>query len=251
MMYIFSWSTSHAFKLFSTPHLFTLCILMLVLITMGIFKNRLRHPVTSFVVRICIALVLVLTEYSFHLWFIYHQKWDVTTTLPLQLSSISLFLAVFLLLTRRFFLFEITYFVGSASALLAMITPDLGVYGYPHFRFFHFFIAHGGIIVAAFYMIMVEKYKPTYLSIWKTFLSLNLFVILIFMLNLFLDANYMYLMAKPLSNTLLTYLGPWPIYLLSLEGIAILAFHLLYLPFIFTKWTNTSNDHSGTTQFNS
>lgn len=251
MMYLFSWSTSHDFKLFSTPHIFALCILGFVLISVVIFRNRLRNPITNVIVRISIALILIVSELSFHIWFIHHEKWDITTTLPLQLSSTSLFLAVFLLLTRRFFLFEMTYFVGSASALLAMITPDLGVYAYPHFRFIHFFIAHGGIIVAAFFMIMVEKYKPSYLSIWKAFISVNLFVVLIFMLNLFLDANYMYLMAKPLSDTLLSYLGPWPIYLLSLEGITILVFHLLYLPFTIAKWTNTSNDHFSTTQFNS
>lgn len=250
MMSFFSWSTSRDFVLFSTPHILSLCILVIVLLSMLILKTQLRHPLTNVVVRINIAIVLAMSELSFHLWFMYHEKWDISTTLPLQLSSISLFLAVFLLLTRRFVVFEIIYFVGTASAILAMITPDLGVYAYPHFRFVHFFIAHGGIVVTTFFMIMIEKYTPTYKSVWIAFVSLNLYVSLVFILNLLLDANYMYLMAKPSSNTLLTYLGPWPFYLLSLEGITIIAFHLLYIPFTFTKWINTAKDNSKTTQFN-
>lgn len=249
MMGSFSWFTSRDFALFSTPHILALCILVIMLFLMIILKNQLRHAVTNFVVRISIAIVLVLSEISFHLWFIYHQKWDIATTLPLQLSSISLFLAVFLLLSRQFLVFEITYFVGTASAIFAMMTPDL-VYAYPHFRFVHFFIAHGGIVVTTFFMIIIEKYNPSYKSVWIAFVSLNLYVSFIFMLNLLLDANYMYLMAKPLSNTLLSYLGPWPFYLLSLEGITIIAFHLLYIPFIFSKWTNTAKNISSTTQFN-
>ncbi|WP_347552505.1 TIGR02206 family membrane protein [Pseudalkalibacillus hwajinpoensis] len=234
----FSWSTDHDFSLFSNEHLVVLGTIVVMMILMFLFRNNLREHSLNFIFRIGIAIIILLSEASFHIWFIYHNEWDVAVGLPLQLSSISLFLAVFLVLTKNRSLFEITYFAGAGSAILAMLTPDLGVYGYPHFRFFHFFVAHGGIVIATWSMIIVEGFVPSYRSIWKAFFALNAYVTLIFILNITLNANYMFLMEKPLSNTLFAYLGPWPWYLLSLEGVAIVAFHLLYLPFTFSKWLN-------------
>lgn len=37
-----------------------------------------------------------------------------------------------------------------------MLTPDAGLYGFPHVRFFQIFISHGSIVAAAVYMTAVE-----------------------------------------------------------------------------------------------
>ncbi|PFG02961.1 putative integral membrane protein (TIGR02206 family) [Bacillus sp. es.036] len=229
----FSWFTESSFTLFSFPHLLTLFLVGSCIIGMFLFRKTLRNKLPNLVIRLMIAYLLLLSEISFHAWFAYYNEWSITTALPLQLSSISLFLAIALVLTKNKTLFPITYFAGSASALLAMITPDLGPYAFPHFRFFHFFIAHGGILLATCFMIIVEKAFPSYRSLWMSFAGLNIYVLLLFPLNLTLGSNYMFLMKEPASQTLISYLGPWPFYLLSLEVITIIVFHLLYLPFHF------------------
>ncbi|WP_226659783.1 TIGR02206 family membrane protein [Pseudalkalibacillus hwajinpoensis] len=229
----FSWFTESSFTLFSYSHLMALSLVGICIIGMFLSRKILRNKLPNFVIRLMIACLLLLSEISFHAWFAYYKEWSITTTLPLQLSSISLFLAIALVLTKNKTLLPITYFAGSASALLAMITPDLGPYDFPHFRFFHFFVAHGGIVLATWFMITVEKVFPSYRSLWISFAGLNIYVLLLFPLNLTLGSNYMFLMKEPASQTLISYLGPWPFYLLSLEVITIVVFHLLYLPFHF------------------
>lgn len=227
-----TWTIDETFSLFSKHHLLVLITLFILFVFIYLFRGLLRRQQYNVTFRIVTILLLVLSEITFHSWFIYHDEWSIATTLPLQLSSISLFLSIFLLISKNKFLFEITFFVGCSSALLAMITPELS-YPFPHYRFFHFFIAHGAIVVTACFMIVVEGYSPSYMSIWKAFVVLNLYTTLVFILNALLDSNYMFLMEKPMSNTIYAYLGNWPWYLLSLEGIAITFFHLLYFPFVY------------------
>ncbi|WP_441294634.1 TMEM164 family acyltransferase [Guptibacillus hwajinpoensis] len=91
------------------------------------------------------------------------------------------------------------------------------------------------MVLTSWLFIAVNKYIPSYRSIWTAFTVLNLYVAVLFAINLSIGSNYMFLMNKPHSHTILDYLGPWPFYLLSLEGITIVVFHLLYLPFYILK----------------
>jgi hypothetical integral membrane protein (TIGR02206 family) len=52
-----------------------------------------------------------------------------------------------------------------------------------------------------------------------------------FGVNALLDTNYGYMNGKPEAASLLDHLGPWPWYLLSLQGVAFVFFGLLLLPF--------------------
>ncbi|GAA0342851.1 hypothetical protein GCM10008967_36630 [Bacillus carboniphilus] len=128
-------------------------------------------------------------------------------------------------------MFEFTYFAGVGSALQAMLTPDISSYTFPHFRYVHFFISHGGIVVANLFFVIVERYLPSFQSLWRAYIYLNLYTFFIFFLNLLLEGNYMYISQKPFNPSLIDYLGPWPWYIIPLEVITLLTFFILYLPF--------------------
>lgn len=210
----------------------TVLVVLLFCIGVGIFRHFFRK---KNLFRYGLVFLLILAEISYQSWMVYYDKWAISYSLPLQLSSVSLIFAIIMLLTRNKNVFAFVYFAGIGSALQAMLTPVIDPYSFPHFRYIHFYVAHGGVVLACVYMIFVEKYIPTIRSLWNSFLYLNVYTAFIFVANLLVDSNYMFIMHKPSTPSILDLLGPWPWYILSLEFIALVSFFILLSPFLFHK----------------
>jgi hypothetical integral membrane protein (TIGR02206 family) len=124
---------------------------------------------------------------------------------------------------------EVLYFWILAGTLQAIITPHL-FNGFPNFIFIKYWIVHAGLVVFAVYVTVVYDFKPTLASLRKAFLALQGYVIFIVIVNLLLGSNYVYVLHKPPTASLLDYLGPWPWYLLVCEILCLVLFFLAYLP---------------------
>ncbi|USG68185.1 TIGR02206 family membrane protein [Brevibacillus ruminantium] len=222
--------TGEPFSLFSSSHIVALSLLAIAALTLFLFRTKLKQTAPNRIFRYTLAGLLLLTEFAFQVWHLYTNSWSAAYTLPLQLCSVSLLLCIVMLLANSYRLYEITYFWGLGGALQAMITPEL-FYPFPHFRFLHFFLAHAAIILACLFMTWVEGYRPTVRSLWKSIGFLNLLLPVAFVTNIITGGNYLFVSHKPVNPSLLDYLGPYPWYILSLEGVALLLFTLLYLPF--------------------
>ncbi|WP_066049187.1 YwaF family protein [Robertmurraya korlensis] len=219
---------SYPFGLFQLPHW-----LMLLLLLVGcMFFYYFRKVLVNYEKNITITMfgVLLVLESLYHWWLMKGEQWDLSFTLPLQLCSISLLLSLLLLLTKNEFIFQLVYYLGLSGAVQALLTPELFV-GFPHFRFFQFFVTHMMIIWVAVYFLFVKSYRPTFKGLWQAFFCLNGIALFVFFINHWVDGNYMFLAGKPVNPTLLDYLGPYPYYILSLEGIALFLFTMLFLPF--------------------
>lgn len=224
------------FRLFSQSHLLVLGAFIGLTLLLYFYRARIRNYALNRFFRYGLAGILVLTEITFQFWHLATESWYAMYMLPLQLCSVSLLLSVVMLLNKSYRLYEITFFWGLGGAGQAMITPEL-FYPFPHFRFFHFFLAHIGIILACLYMTWVEQYQPTHKSVWKAMGFLNLLLPIAFLTNRLTDGNYLFVSHKPSNPSLLDYLGPFPWYILALELVAILLFYLLYASF---AWRNKS-----------
>lgn len=153
--------------------------------------------------------------------------WDV---LPLHLCDAAIFLAVFALLTLRPGACELLWFWAGGATTLAMVTPDLAR-GAPDWGFFSFFALHGSVVIAAAVPPLALKIRPRPGALWRALLATNVYALAVAGVDFAFGENFLYLRAKPAAWTLLDWLGPWPVYLLACEFLAIGIFGLLYLPF--------------------
>jgi hypothetical integral membrane protein (TIGR02206 family) len=129
-------------------------------------------------------------------------------------------------------IFEFAYFLGIGGGLQYLATPDLGPYGFPHFRFIQAFTSHGLLLTAPIYMAVVEGFRPTWASLKRVVIGANLYMVLVFIVNLAIGSNYLMLNAKPGTPSLLDLLPAWPYYVPFMELIGLATCLLLLVPFI-------------------
>ena len=220
------------FVMFSAAHWTAIVAIGLAAVLLFTVKNRIQ-PNQKW--ERFAAVTLLFMDLGYHAWLIGSNRWRLMDSLPLELCSISLLIAIVLLWTGNRKLFPFVFFAGIGGALQAVLTPVLDL-SYPHFRYFHFFYTHGGIILTALYFTWVKGYWPTFKGVLQTMLVLNVLLPVIFLVNLLVEGNYMFLRMKPVNGSLLDYLGPYPWYLLSLEVVAFLIFTLLW--FLFRQRNN-------------
>ncbi len=219
-----------AFEFLGTAHLVALGALILLNLLLLTFKNASYQTKTG--VRWILALILWGNEIAFHYWNYRVGMWTIQTMLPLHLCSVLVWAGAWMLVTKSYRNYEFMYFMGIAGAIQALVTPDLGIYGFPHFRFFQTFISHGLIVTSAIYMTVVEGFRPTWKSMLRVFIWMNVYAVIVYFINTAIGSNYLMINHKPELPSLIDLLPPWPIYILYLEAIGIISMLLLYFPFV-------------------
>lgn len=218
------------FELFGPAHVAALGVVLAINLLIIANRQRFSLPMRQRF-RASLAVVLLANEAVWHLWNLTTGQWTIQTMLPLHLCSVLVFASAYMLLTRSYKIYEFAYFLGIGGALQALLTPDAGIYGFPHLRFFQVIISHGAIVTAAIYMTFVEGYRPYPGSLKRVFIWTNIYMVAVFILNQVIGSNYLFIAHKPETASLIDALGPWPWYILSLEIIGAGMCLLLYAPY--------------------
>lgn len=232
---MFNESLQQTFQIFSWMHIFPIVIVLTICAFIIKYQEKLREPRFFNPLRYTLAFIIIFQELLLQVYRIVTGIWDVTTSLPLQLCSIGVIMSALLLVIKNEKIFQRFVFILFIGASLALITPGItNGYGFPHFRYFQFFVAHGLIVINLSVLLFVFNYQKnlTYkhmLMNIATFLGL---AVIMFVINLITGGNYMYLMAKPPAGTLFDQFAPHPWYILQIFFFGIpVFFHLYYLPF--------------------
>lgn len=185
--------------------------------------------------RIVTALLafLNLSAYPFALFAWRDFPRSLDNVLPLHLCDLAAIVAGFALFTRKPILLTLTYFWGIAATTQALLTPAITI-GPPDLPFIHFFIQHFAIVAAAIYIPVVMKWRPEapwWSSPLKVFGISIAYQGIALLINTILKTNFAFASRPPDNPSLIDHLGPWPLYLFSLQAMAFVLFLLLALPF--------------------
>jgi hypothetical integral membrane protein (TIGR02206 family) len=204
---------------FSDPHLAALAVLV-AMVCAGIWIAR-RHPGRpTDVFTYAVAAVILTAWAGEYVADLANGTWSVKYTLPLQLTDAVSLAAATALLTRRQLAVELTYFWSLTASLQATLTPDLGR-NFPSIYYFTYFGYHIGSIVAGCTLVFGCGLYPRPRSAWRVFGLTLIFAAVSGTADLLSGGNYMYLRAKPQHGSLLSALGPWPVYIAGAAAIGL------------------------------
>ena len=211
---------SFVFEMFSASHLIVLAIFIFVSAVLFLYRRKLKgNKWRKTEVAVCFSLILF--EVMNQAWMYMNGVWKLGRSLPLELCNLALILSIILLLTRKKPIFELLFFIAILGATQAILTPAL-TYDFPHFRFFHFFYAHMMVVWVSLYFTWAKGFYPTFQSVLKLLVFINLLLPVILFINKAADGNYWFLRHKPQSPSLLDLLGPYPWYIFSLESLLVI-----------------------------
>jgi len=163
----------------------------------------------------------------------YKQDFNYQEDLPLHLCSFLALVIPVLSFTRKFIYYEVFFFLILAGTLQSLITPS--DYNFLNFTFFRYWFVHSGLVLFMLYATYIYKMRPTLKSVFKSFIGMQFYMILMFIINYLLGSNYFYTNRKPDATTLLDVFGEWPQYIFVVELIVIPFFLLIYFPFYLTR----------------
>jgi hypothetical integral membrane protein (TIGR02206 family) len=204
---------------FSDAHLAALGVLALA--TGLSVRAARRHPCRWTVPAARILALLILAGWAGeYLADVVLGTWTLQYNLPLQLTDAVSLVSILALLTRRMLLVELAYFWALTATLQAMLTPDLSV-SFPSVYYFTYFSYHIGAIAAACFLVFGCRLYPRPGAVWRVYAA-TLGVTLIAALgDILTGGNYMYLREKPVHNSLLNVMGPWPWYILATAALGL------------------------------
>ena len=190
-----------------------------------------RHPGPwRIVVARVIGAALLTDAVSYSVALAVQGTWSAKTSLPLALCDVGVLVAAVACWWRVSILVELTYFWGLAGTLQAVVTPDLNV-GFPHLVFFQYVVGHLGIVAAALFLVAGMGLAPRRWAVVRVLVITAAYTAVVGVVDATTGANYMFLSRPPGEWTLLRVLGPWPWYVVSAAGVAIVLFVLLDTPF--------------------
>lgn len=207
------------------------CLIILLILFLSKYLNK---NIKLGIAKSISILTIYLTFYG-HIIDVFNGNWKLNEDLPLHLCSISNLIACFILfIPKNSKLFEFLFYCGFLGGLMAILTPQINYYDGGLFMYFEYYITHGIIMLLPLYMYYHLEMELTKYSWLKTFVILNIIMIIVMPLNFIigLGSNYMYLYESPKINNPLVF-GDWPFYILNWEIIVLILFYFTYL--IFTR----------------
>ena len=220
---------AHPFVIFGRPHLLSLAVLA----GLGHVTIRLGQSGSAETrrrIKRGMSALLVVTFVEGHFWHAFHGQWVVEERLPLHMCGAMVWVSVYGLWTDRPWTRPLMYYLGIAGAIQGVLQPD-SPYGLPHVRFLSTMMSHATLVVAGLWVVLVEKYTPSLPSTLRTLALVHAYAAVIFVFNLLAGTNYLYILAKPESASLMDIFPEWPWYLLVLEGLLLIIVTGMYLPF--------------------
>lgn len=150
--------------------------------------------------------------------------------LPLHFCDVMSVACAWALLTSSRSAKAIAFFCVLCASAQALITPNLKL-DFPSLTWYSFFLSHGVTVIAAIYLVAALKWRPRKFDFLIAQAFGISYLLLIHPVNLWLDTNFGFTRFIPENGSVLSFLGPWPWYLFTMQIPAFIVMAILNIIF--------------------
>lgn len=228
----FGYSDEQDFFMGSIWHILPIALMVLTIILIYVFRNKIKNFKYETSVRYILAFVMMIVEMSYfwRLLYVGSQGTDDTMMwyLPIQMCQWGLIICIFTIISKNRKLFSINYYITFMFAGLALAYPLVIQYTGPrYYRYYQFWLEHILPIICVCYLMIVHGLKPDYKGIYRSIIAVIPLLVIAMIANSRIDgASYLYL---TLDVPFLPDNQVIKAIIISILGTAIA--HLMYLPF--------------------
>ena len=222
---------AEAFNLLAPSHITTFIISLLIIVFLPrIFIGS--SPKTIKVLRYVLAFLMISHELVDPFIKVNIRDFAWVDALPLHMCAFSTWcISIYLLGGPRIF-FNFAYFWGIVGAGMSLLTPDTTL-GFPSFEYLNHMYGHLLIILGVNIGMVLMNERPHL----KDFLNVMTFTTAAFLpamygVNFLLDANYWYILEKPVGDNITALMPDAPYHILALIPVAWLLTFAIYVPFL-------------------
>lgn len=233
-------SASRQFGFVSVEHLAALAVILAACVIVPVLARRSSSPAVRDRGALVITLILWTHELVYEIYWFVIGAWTVGNCLLLHMCGLALMFLPFAYFSRdgkfRQYVFEILYFFGLGGAMQALFTPDIGMHGFPEFKYFSYFLSHGTIVLGVIYAAAVYRIPLRWMSVVRIAVVTTIFSLVMFGVNRVFPlfppyelGNYFIMGYPPPTGSIIdvfaSIFGPAPRYLVGLElmGAVVLA----------------------------
>ena len=227
-----------AFQSFGLTHLTPILIAGGIL-TILLYRSKDKPFAYKRKIALVLSLVTVIGQITGPIMEVVLGSFSIQEDLPLFLCRVLAYMLPLAIYYDNKKWLHICYFWVLAGTIQAVATPDIDM-GYPHYLYFIYWILHLGLVCTTLYYTITYPIKITWHDFWNAILYTQVFLLIVHGTNYLLDSNYSYTMRKPPGPSLLDVMGSWPWYLFSGQGIMVVSFLILMIPFLIKSKTKLS-----------
>lgn len=233
--YFFGAGETEEFTNFTLAHFLPILVMVAIIVLIYRYRKQLSAYKHEEKIRLAMAFVLIITEMSYFWRLVGVESLNANPVdhLPITVCGWAVIFSSFMLASKNKTLFDIVYFWVFAGSTFGLLTPTVITYTGPtRFRYYQFWLEHMSGFIAVFYMIFVHKYRPTWMSMAKSYSALLILTLIAIGVNNMLPgANYLFV-ARPESTASILDILPknYAVRLMIMAVAITTLFFVIYLP---------------------
>ncbi|WP_314558573.1 TIGR02206 family membrane protein [uncultured Parvimonas sp.] len=175
---------------------------ILIYVNRDKLKNSNKNILKFFVV------LLFLQQVILYGWYIISGAFSIETSLPLYDCRVAIICLIYGVFFNNNKSKRIGIYLGFVGSIVALISPDLDRFIFPHYTWISFFVGHILLLWVSCYIFFVEEIEISFKKYTEVFIFTNILHIAVIIFNSISKSNYAFLSEPPIFKEVAGRLHP-------------------------------------------